>query len=59
MRSRKKLFSILLPATIFFILFYLLVKLYQGNENDIENAAHKEVDGRYADPEMNISDSLK
>lgn len=59
MRSRKKLFTILLPATLFFILFYLLVKLYQGNENDVENAAHKEVGGRYADPEMNNSDALK
>jgi hypothetical protein len=59
MASRKKLFSILLPATLFFILFYLLIRLYQGSENNAEHAGEGGADARKADQEMTISDSLQ
>jgi len=59
MASRKKLFSLLLPATLFFILFYFLVRLSQGSDRNAENAGKSEADGRNADQEMFISDSLR
>jgi beta-xylosidase len=57
MASRKKLMPVLLPAVLFFILFYMLVQLYRRNDTSTEYAGNPVFEGWYADPEMTVFDS--
>lgn len=57
MASRKKILPVLLPAFIFFILFYLLIQVYRGNSTDTDYAGNPVLAGWYADPEIAVFDS--
>lgn len=54
MADRNKILPILLPALIFFILFYLLVQLYRNNGKTSEYAGNPVIQGWYADPEIAV-----
>lgn len=54
MTPGRKLIPLLLPATLFLILFYLLVQLSRGNDSETAYSGNPVLDGWYADPEIAI-----
>ncbi|MDF1570924.1 MAG: glycoside hydrolase family 43 protein [Bacteroidales bacterium] len=57
MAPGKKLIPLLIPATLFLILFYLLVQLSRGIDTETGYSGNPIIDGWYADPEIIIFDS--